>query len=469
MSINSFFDKLVINAEKSAFIGFANRVLKAFQSKLMPVVSGSFFFENIDYVIMFFLTMALSLSLFASTTVIGVCVWLGFALFLLKILSSEFEIKLDIIDICVLLWLASLLISTAFSSLPHQSLWGLNKMLTYLMFYSVFKNVIAVDKKRIFYFIFLIAALVSLESLYVIRQNFVGVEEISGWQDMSNLNAEQVLTRVYGTLKPYNPNLLAGYLLACFPFALGSFFFVIRDKKYRFCALSAIMIGCVALSILFTGCRGAYIGLLAEFAAFSAIFSYFLSNELKDNERLKKIWIWFLSLIALAVVLLIFSSEALQARILSIFSYRDDSSNSFRVNVYQASFRMFLDNWVVGIGIGNKVFREIYGLYMRSGFDALGAYSIYLETAVETGIVGLVAFLSFIGVIITKALQSLKSKLSFDSIIFASIVLVALAGLLSHGIADTIWYRPQVQLIFWVLTSLISVISCKNCGENKNE
>ena len=56
---------------------------------------------------------------------------------------------------------------------------------------------------------------------------------------------------------------------------------------------------------------------------------------------------------------------------------------------------MFKDNWLLGIGVGNKNFREIYGLYMKTGFDALSAYNIYLETAVESGIFALIAFLGF--------------------------------------------------------------------------
>ena len=54
------------------------------------------------------------------------------------------------------------------------------------------------------------------ESLVAIKQNFLSVSEISGWQDMSRLNPEQVLTRVYGTLKPFNPNLFGGYLVATY-------------------------------------------------------------------------------------------------------------------------------------------------------------------------------------------------------------------------------------------------------------
>lgn len=40
---------------------------------------------------------------------------------------------------------------------------------------------------------------------------------------------------------------------------------------------------------------------------------------------------------------------------------------------------MFKDNWWIGVGPGNTAFRLAYGLYMKSGFDALGTYCVPLE------------------------------------------------------------------------------------------
>lgn len=413
------------------------------------------------------LSLVFAASLFASSSILGVLVWFSFALFFIKVLLSDYQIKFDFLDILIILWFITMFISTAFSSLLPQSLWGLYKMLTYLAFYCTIKNIMSVDFKRIYYFLFLISALVSLESLYVIHQNFVGVDEISGWQDISNLNSEQVLTRVYGTLKPFNPNLLAGYLLACFPFLGGSLFIFLKEKKYHLCALSLTMLLVTALGILFSGCRGAYIGLLFEMLVFFSIFSYFIWNDFKENKLLKKVWLWTIILTIAALGVLVLSSDALQARIMSIFALRDDSSNSFRLNVYQSSFKMFFDNFVVGIGIGNKVFREIYGLYMRSGFDALGAYSVFLETAVETGIIGVLALASFIFVMIFSSVKKIGSQIPLSHKILISVVLIGIVGMMMHGIADTIWFRPQVQIVFWALTAVLGAVLNEN-KEDKN-
>ena len=72
---------------------------------------------------------------------------------------------------------------------------------------------------------------------------------------------------------------------------------------------------------------------------------------------------------------------------------RGDSSNNFRLNVYEAVFEMIQARPIVGIGPGNEAFNQIYPLYQRTGYTALSAYSIYFETLVEGGLVGGLAFL----------------------------------------------------------------------------
>lgn len=444
-------------------IRLLNRGLEFFRKLIPGSLKNSFILSNLDYLITAVCSLVFISSLFASSTVIGIFIWLSFALFLVKILLEDYRISVDFTDVLILVWFFAMFLSTAFASLLPQSLWGLSKMVTYLMFYCVMKHLISEDFRRGYYFIFLLCAVISFESLYVIHQNFVGVEEISGWQDTSHLNAEQVLTRVYGTLQPFNPNLLAGYLLSGFPILAGGFFSLLKVKRYRMSFVVLLMLVCCALGILFSGCRGAYVGLLVEFVVLFAIFSYFVWNDFRDKKYLKKVWIASVLISIFGVIFLVASSEALQARIMSIFAMREDSSNSFRMNVYQSSFRMFLDNFWVGIGIGNKVFREIYGLYMRSGFDALGAYSVFLETAVETGIIGLSTLLAFIGFMIVSAVKNLVAKIvSFSDKILFALILTGVVGMMTHGFVDTIWFRPQVQVLFWFISALFVVVMNKN-------
>ena len=158
------------------------------------------------------------------------------------------------------------------------------------------------------------------------------------------------------------------------------------------------------------------------------------------------------------VMLFILSVTSLRARIFSIFAMRDDSSNSFRFNVYNSCIQMFKDNWLLGIGVGNQNFREIYGLYMKTGFDALSAYNIYLETAVESGIFALISFLGFIFTNIYLAVRYIYRKKN-PNVLYLAIALISLCGILLHGFVDTVFFRPQIQFMFWIMMGTIRVIT----------
>ena len=154
---------------------------------------------------------------------------------------------------------------------------------------------------------------------------------------------------------------------------------------------------------------------------------------------------------------------------MSVFLLRGDSSTSFRMNVYQSSWQMFTDNPFFGIGPGNHTFREIYGYYMITGFDALGAYSVPLEIAVETGIVGFLCFFSFIGILLIQSIKYICQDQSIRGKIYVSVCLVSIIGLMAHGMFDTVFFRPQVQFVFWTTTAILNgVLSRKETCTNKN-
>ena len=210
-----------------------------------------------------------------------------------------------------------------------------------------------------------------------------------------------------------------------------------------------------------TGCRGAYLGLFVELILFAILTYKFL------KPFYKKIFLLLSSITTLVATIFVLMTSSLKARILSIFAMRSDSSNSFRFNVYNSCIEMFKDNWLLGIGLGNQNFREIYGLYMKTGFDALSAYNIYLEIAVESGIFALLAFLGFITCIIIKAIKFINKENRFEAI-YISIALISIAGMLIHGIVDTVFFRPQIQFIFWIMIGIIRVLTAPKGNYDRN-
>lgn len=432
-----------------------------FNSLRAFLYNNSYLLQNIDFLIFLALAGTLLASLTMSSGVIGLGALVVAGLTVVKLLTTpNAKIRMSAAEWCLIIYFLIVFISLCGSTLFGLSLKGFLKTVTYILFYFSVAQLFKSNFKYGIATLFVIAAGVFFESGIAFLQNFTHVQAIAGWQDVTNLNPEQVMTRVYGTLQPYNPNLFGGYLVVGLPACLGLTVWLLVKKYYKLALLFFIGTGAGVLSLVFTGCRGAYIAFFMMTLTVLAIsLKFFWQNY-------KKIYIAVVGAGVALSTALILASTSLRARILSIFAMRQDSSNSFRFNVYQSSWQMFKDNWLLGIGVGNKNFREIYGLYMKTGFDALSAYNIYLEIAVESGIFALVAFLAYLGMQIFSALKYILTSTDARKIVLISAALVSLIGVMAHGMVDTVFFRPQIQIIFWVMMALINALRSENGKKN---
>jgi putative inorganic carbon (HCO3(-)) transporter len=137
--------------------------------------------------------------------------------------------------------------------------------------------------------------------------------------------------------------------------------------------------------------------------------------------------------------------EPLRVRVMSLVAGREDSSNNFRINVWTSVLAMIEDRPWLGIGPGNTAFNLIYPLYQQPKFNALSAYSIPLELLVEAGVPGLLAGL---GVLLTAVRSGLRQGRGNGALALPCLAAVAVfAGLGVQGLTDTIFFRPEVQLV----------------------
>jgi len=435
-----------------------NKLFNFTQEKLNYLYENSLFLQNIDKLIFVSILGVFLSSTFLSSDLIGFIALITIFLTIIKLLTVKgSKLTCDNFELWLLGYFMIVIISLFGSTLFHLSLKGFLKTLTYLAFYLSIANHLKDNKRHILYIFAAIGLCMSFESIVGFMQNFAKVSEISTWQDVSKLNPEQVMTRVYGTLKPLNPNLLGGYFVAGIPTLFGVCAYLFTQKKYKFSLLWLGLSILACITLFLTGCRGSYIGLMVILTGIFAVSAKYLW------QNYKKI---YLSIIGFCIALMtsaILCVSSLRARVLSIFAMRQDSSNSFRFNVYHSSIDMFKDNWLLGIGIGNQNFREIYGLYMKTGFDALSAYNIFLEIAVESGIFALIAFLGFLVTLIKKAIQFIINSTDVKSVIFVSAATISILAMIVHGLVDTVFFRPQLQFIFWTMAAIIKVQTNKEC------
>lgn len=347
----------------------------------------------------------------------------------------------------LLLMLALALLSTGFSPFPAAAAKGLLKLLSYLGVYALMRQLLAAAPV---WWDRILAALLAGELVTAViglRQLYGNASELARWADPNSVASGTV--RVYSTLE--NPNLLAGYLLPILPLAVVA---MLRWPGLwrKLFALTALLLGSAALVLTYS--RGGWLGMVAALAAIGLLL------VLRSIRHWPLLWRRLLPLLLLAaaaalLAIAVTQVEPLRVRLLSLFAGREDSSNNFRINVWLAALEMVQDRPWLGIGPGNNVFNLVYPLYQQPKFNALSAYSIPLELAVEGGIPGLLAGLGLLGAAVRCGLRQVHGNSPWALPALGSLAVVI--GLVVQGVTDTIFFRPEVQLIGWFCLATLAV------------
>lgn len=446
---------------ESRIVEFLDKILAKIQNKTEFLTNNSAILKNIDTFLFIMICLSAVCSIFMSNSLVAPLLCIVAVLFgLTMILNKNYRLKIENSSLFLILYFVLAIASTINSTMPHQSFTGLSKTILYLIYFYATLQYLRANRDKVPCFALIIGACVSFEIVVAFMQNYFDVLSAATWQDTARLNPELVLTRVYGTLKPSNPNLFGGYLVVAVPFLWLYTALNFADKHNKRFLISLIFSVLSIPAIFMTGCRGAYIALFLMIATLLVAAYNICKFHYPQVYAFVKKYLHTIVIAGISVCCAIMVCvPKISYRILSIFAMRNDSSTSFRMNVYHSAWQMFQDNVLLGIGCGNKVFREIYGLYMLSGFDALSAYSIYLETAVESGIFALICYLIFIFYLIKNGLNAFFACGDLKTRLYLAAGIIGVVGVLSHGFVDTVYFRPQIQLIFWITVAMIMVYS----------
>ena len=394
-------------------------------------------------------SLIFGLAPFVSTTLIGLLLLAGGSYWLLLTISDDGETIFTPIHLLVLLYWAIATVATAMSPVKTAAMTGWVKLTLFLLLFALLARVLRSPRIRSFLItVYLHISIVV--SVYGIRQWRMGVKPLATWTDQTSSAAD--VTRVYSYLG--NPNLLGGYLLPAVILSIGAIF-VWSGLLPKLLALSAT--GLNFFCLVFTWSRGAWIGLLVGAFVLLLLLVYWWSPQLPAKWRKWSIP-GVLGASATMIVFAVMFVEPVRDRAASIFAGRADSSNNFRINVWQSVVEMIRDRPILGIGPGNNAFNKIYPLYMRPKYSALSAYSVILETAVETGIIGLMTFIWLLVVTFNQGMVQLKRLRDRANVqgywLMAAIAIIA--GMMAHGLVDTVWYRPQVNTLWWLVMAIVA-------------
>ena len=408
--------------------------------------------------------LVFALTPFVSNALIGVLLFACAAFWVLLTLSDEtehlqqFSRQVTPIHLVVLLYWGITIVATALSPVKVAAAKGLGKLTLYLLLFALMARVLRSSRVRS-WILTLFVHISLIVTVYGLRQWFFGAQALATWVDPESPTAK--LTRVYSYLG--NPNLLAGYLLPAVALSLAAVF-AWQQWLPKALALTAFIVNSACLILTFS--RGGWIGFVVCLFVFVILLVYWYSVQLPAKWRRWAMPVLLGGSIGVMILAVLFVGPV-RDRVASIFVGRQDSSNNFRINVWSAVVEMIRDRPVLGIGPGNNAFNKIYPLYQRARFTALSAYCIFLEVAVETGFLGFSCFLWLLLVTYNQGVQQLRRlrTLANSDGFWLLGAIAAMSGMLAHGFVDTVWYRPEVNTLWWLMIAIIA--SYKEPREDK--
>ncbi len=285
----------------------------------------------------------------------------------------------------------------------------------------------------------------------------VGLVQTLGRIGPEHFLVNGVLMRAHGTFGQPNP--FAGYLVLFFPIALALWAFGDLEARLpwirSFTGLAVIVLGSALLASL---SRGGLLGMAG------AVLVVLLLGS-RATRRLT------LAVGAAVLTLAIVAGLALPDRVtepaldaaLAAFNVRTVASTPAtpenwsvleRLSQWHAGIRMFQDNYLTGIGVGNYDF-YYPEVALPDWQQPLGhAHNLYLNIAAETGLLGLGAYLVLALAIVHVGRRALRNRDDRAVRALAVGILGSLTAYSTHNIFDMLFVQGMGVLLGLLLALL---------------
>ena len=248
-----------------------------------------------------------------------------------------------------------------------------------------------------------------------------------------------------------NPNILATYLILTAPFVWVLVCRKGMSPKGRALAAAASISSLIC--IILTWSRGGWLGLILGAIVFCLInYKYTLKYLL-------------IVLISSPIWYKLIPNDVM-SRFLSIGNL-SDSSTYYRLFTWKGALKLFKDHLLGGIGVGESAFVQMYPLYAYIGIEAtVHCHNLFLEIAVELGVIALVVFLLIMFMTLQKGFETLKKTSNLQVNAFVSAAISGILAALAHGMVDYIWYNYRVFFMFWLVVGIVVAYSAV-CAEEQ--
>ncbi len=261
-----------------------------------------------------------------------------------------------------------------------------------------------------------------------------------------------------------NPNTLAILIQLSLPIAIS----VLIVEKERFLKLFSILYVILAsYSLLLTGSRG---GIVATFI--SVFILPFLVRRFISKKKFYSLLSLFLFSFMILIVLFLQNKNIFIHTKGAIGAVSYDTS-LIRVIEYLVMIKNIIANPILGTGIGSfriEFLHDIKSLEYLFDYTS-DALNIYLNLWMETGIIGLLVFLSLIAYVVKTMKHVISNSLNFgiqksDKLLYILIgIQASIIGFLFYGLVEVVFYSMGAYL-FWTYVGIFEAIKVKFRGIN---
>lgn len=287
------------------------------------------------------------------------------------------------------------------------------------------------------------------------------IDKIPSLTAVVDLFPQQIISfSALGTGQGVQPNQLAGVLLWLYPLAAGATFWFWQNSQKRL----SILIGSLALILIgiliLSQSRGGWLGGLSALGMgiWLATFTAGGGHRFRHGR-----WLLPLTfLLSVVIAVIIFGPTQLinlwidppEASIVG-----DLGSLTFRQEVWMWANQAIKDFPLTGTGLGTfrEVIHRLYPTTIPTSYDFGHAHNLFLQIALDIGLVGLIFYLAILAVYIFNGVQLILRHSQYCWVVIG--LLAAQAGFHLYGLVDTIALGAKPAILFWIMLGLMSTIA----------
>lgn len=350
--------------------------------------------------------------------------------------------KLDLVriplSIPILLYVATQVISFIFSPYRIHSLLALKEEWLLLLFFLIVNNI--KEQKQVEKVLTILITVSTLVGIYAIYQHYSGM-------DLYRNRLLEPRGEVFLSLGFFDHHLtFGGYYMLAF---LLAFVILLSPKRTGILKildfLAPVVLG---LALVFSYARSGWLGAVLGVLT----FGFFRGRK------------FFLRVIlgVLLLLLIIYIIEPTSWDRIKEISLSKDQAQSTRIRLWQTSINMIKDKPIWGIGLGN--FGKLFDKYKAEGtYDTIcHPHNDYLNVAVNSGLLGLLAYLSIWTVFLYSTIKKIMKRKENDFGYTMQVGgVIAIFAFLVAGLLQCYYSDAEVNMLVMFILGLTTVLNIK--------